>query len=354
VPLGVPVVWNDDCLLHEPGGEMWIGLPDPGDEVPQRAIEIRDALVAVGATVVEAAPHEDDAILAVHDAALVDYLREAWRLWREAGYPEAHGQPSVVPYIFPHAGLLAGLDATTPASMAARAGMYAFDTMTPIGERTWEAARGAVDTGLTAADLVLDGERVAYACTRPPGHHVTRTAFGGSCYLNTSAIVAQYLRDRGVTTVAVADVDAHQGNGAQAIFAGREDVRTGSVHVDPRAGWFPHFVGFDDESDATNLNLPLAAGTGDDDWVAAVAELAEWARGADALVVPLGVDAAVDDPTSPLQVTADGFWEGGRVLGALGLPTVVVQEGGYDLPTLGGLVLAALEGIEEGACAAPI
>jgi acetoin utilization deacetylase AcuC-like enzyme len=64
--------------------------------------------------------------------------------------------------------------------------------------------------------------------------------------------------------------------------------------------------------------------------------------------VALGVDAAEGDPTSPLRVTADGFREGGRSLGALGLPTVVVQEGGYDLAMLGGLVLAALEGIEEG------
>jgi acetoin utilization deacetylase AcuC-like enzyme len=230
--------------------------------------------------------------------------------------------------------------------MAARAGLYAFDTMTPIGERTWEAARAAVDVALTAADLVLDGAPCVYACTRPPGHHATRSAFGGSCYLNTSAIAAQYLRDGGCEKIAVVDVDAHQGNGAQAIFAGREDVLTASVHVDPRAGWFPHFLGFEDESDHANRNLPLSVGAGDDEWVAAVAELGEWARDAAALVVPLGVDAATDDPTSPLRVTADGFREGGRLLGALGLPTVVIQEGGYDLPTLGGLVRAFLEGVE--------
>jgi acetoin utilization deacetylase AcuC-like enzyme len=230
--------------------------------------------------------------------------------------------------------------------MAARAGLYAFDTMTPIGERTWEAARAAVDVALTAADLVLDGAPCVYACTRPPGHHATRSALGGSCYLNTSAIAAQYLRDGGCEKIAVVDVDAHQGNGAQAIFAGREDVLTASVHVDPRAGWFPHFFGFEDESDHANRNLPLSVGAGDDEWVAAVAELGEWARDAAALVVPLGVDAATDDPTSPLRVTADGFREGGRLLGALGLPTVVIQEGGYDLPTLGGLVRAFLEGVE--------
>jgi acetoin utilization deacetylase AcuC-like enzyme len=176
---------------------------------------------------------------------------------------------------------------------------------------------------------------------------VTRSAFGGSCYLNNSAIAAQRLRERGFARVAIVDVDAHQGNGAQAIFRGREDVLTCSVHVDPRAGWFPHFLGFEEETDE-NLNLPLEPGAGDDEWTAAIVRVADWAKRADAVVVALGVDAAVDDPAAPLNVTAEGFRQGGRALGALSLPTVVVQEGGYDLAALGGLVLAALEGVEEG------
>ncbi len=56
------------------------------------------------------------------------------------------------------------------------------------------------------------------------------------------------------------------------------------------------------------------------------------------------MDAAADDPESPLLVTADGYREAGRVLGGLGLPTVAVQEGGYHLPSLGGLVAAYLDG----------
>jgi len=62
-------------------------------------------------------------------------------------------------------------------------------------------------------------------------------------------------------------------------------------------------------------------------------------------VVSLGVDAAADDPESPLQVTLDGYHEGGLALGALGLPTVAVQEGGYHLDTLGPLVVATLAGL---------
>ena len=147
--------------------------------------------------------------------------------------------------------------------------------------------------------------------------------------------------------VAVIDIDAHHGNGTQEIFWDREDVLVGSVHVDPGAGWFPHFLGFAGETGGgANRNLPLAPGSGDDAWLDAVSDLAAWAAGAAALVLALGVDAAGGDPESPLQVSGAGFREAGRVLGELGLPTVVVQEGGYDLERIGPLVLETLLGFE--------
>jgi acetoin utilization deacetylase AcuC-like enzyme len=107
----------------------------------------------------------------------------------------------------------------------------------------------------------------------------------------------------------------------------------------------PSETGTGDGAGATR-NEPLPEGTGDDRWLEAVAALASWVAGleCDALVVSLGVDAAAEDPESPLLVTADGYREAGRVLGGLGLPTVAVQEGGYHLPSLGALVAAYLEG----------
>ena len=161
--------------------------------------------------------------------------------------PEAAGADDVVGYIYPTAGLLGASRPACAGRALGANGLVGFDTMTPVGQGTWAAARGAVDVALTAADLVLDGAPAAYACCRPPGHHVTRSAFGGSCYLNNSAIAAQYLRDRGAERVAIVDVDAHHGNGAQSIFWNHDDVLTASVHVDPGAGWFPHFLGFADE-----------------------------------------------------------------------------------------------------------
>jgi acetoin utilization deacetylase AcuC-like enzyme len=355
VALSIPVVWSDRHRLHEPAGEIWVGVRTPGTEVPERADRIRDALAETGARVVEAGPHPDEAVAAVHDEALTDYLASAWAAWESAGLPDDPGQDRVVPYVFAHPGLITGIEPMVPAAETARAGMFAYDTMTLIGPGTFEAARAAVDVALTAADLVLGGEPVAYACCRPPGHHATRTAFGGSCYLNNTAAVAACLREARGGRVAVIDVDAHHGNGTQSIFYADPEVLVGSVHVDPAAGWFPHFLGRKSETGAgpgegANRNITLAPGAGDGPWLVAVAELASWVHeaGASALVVALGVDAAGGDPESPLDVSVDGFTAAGRILGELGLPTVVVQEGGYELETIGPLVLAALRGLEQG------
>jgi acetoin utilization deacetylase AcuC-like enzyme len=347
----MPVVWSDRHRLHDPGGEVWVGVRTPGTELPARAERIRDALAAAGARFVDAEEQPDDAVLAVHDRALTEYLATAWGEWEASGLTEDPGQDRVVPYLFPHPGL-ATTGARTPTSISARAGLFAYDTMTLIGPGTWEAARAAVDTAVTAADLVLAGAPAAYALCRPPGHHVTRTALGGSCYLNNAAAAAARLHEGGGHgTVAILDLDAHHGNGTQSIFWNQHDFLTGSVHVDPGAGWFPHYLGFADEMEGINRNVPLPPGTGDEVWVAAVAELGEWAwsHDADMLVVALGADAASGDPESPLEVTADGFRAAGRILGYMHLPTVVVQEGGYDLDRIGDLVLEVLAGIEEGA-----
>ncbi len=345
----MPVTWSDAHRLHAPERAVWVGVPIEADELPDRADLIRAALEDAGAELVPAQPHSDDALFAVHDAGLVEFLRTAWETWSASGMPAESGQADVVGYLFPTPGLLVGLEPHVPTALSARTGAWCFDTMTPVAEGTWEAARGAIDAALTAADRVLDGAPAAYACCRPPGHHVTRSSFGGSCYLNNAAVAAQYLRDRGMARVAVVDIDAHHGNGAQAIFWERDDVLTASVHVDPGAGWFPHFLGFADEVGVANLNVPLPPGSPDATWLAAVDRLTATAEEleAEALVVALGVDAAAGDPNSPLAVTEAGYREAGRLLGNLGLPTVFTQEGGYVLETIGPLVRATLEGFES-------
>ncbi len=349
--LRAPVVWSPRTLEHDPRREVWVGVATPATEVAERVTVIRDELVRAGCPLLEAAPHDDVALRRVHGEGLLDFLRTAAARWAAGPYADLVGQDRVVPYLFPTPAMTAGLPARPATAVHAEAGRHAYDTTTLVGPGTWEAARAAVDCALQASELVLDGASLAYALCRPPGHHATPDGFGGSCYLNSAAVAAQRLRDGGARRVGVVDLDAHHGNGTAAVFYARADVLYGSVHVDPAAGWFPHVVGHADETGTgegggATRHVVLAEGAGDRAWLRAVADLAGWVveAGCDALVVSLGVDAAADDPESPLLVTADGYHRAGALLGRTGLPAVVVQEGGYHLPTLGGLVRTYLEG----------
>lgn len=347
----VPVVWSPTTRDHDPRHEIWVGAATIGTEVAARVDAILQSLNEAGHRLVEATLAPEDALGAVHDAELLEFLRTASTRWDEGPYADLVGQDRVVPYLFPTAAMTGGLPARPAVAVHADAGRFAYDTMTLVGPGTWPAARAAAGCALKAAELVAAGDRLAYALCRPPGHHATRAGFGGSCYLNNAAVAAESLRRGGAERVGIIDIDAHHGNGTAAIFYDRSDVLYGSVHIDPAAGWFPHFVGYAEEvgngaGAGATRNIPLAEGTSDDRWLVAVQDLVAWVleAGCTALVVSLGVDAAEDDPESPLLVTRDGYHQAGVLVGGSGLPAAVVQEGGYHLPTLGGLVAAYLSG----------
>ena len=115
-----------------------------------------------------AEPHDDEILKAIHDEDLLRYLESAWGEWQASGLPEDPGQSRVVPYIFAHPGL--GGQLVEPTAVWAKPGFFAYDTMSLIGEGTWEAARAAVDVALTAADLVREGDR---SPTRARGRRAT-------------------------------------------------------------------------------------------------------------------------------------------------------------------------------------
>jgi len=352
---GVTAVWAEDVLRHEPGAEVWVGVSTPGTELPERATVIRDAVVAAGAHVAPALAGGGAASLAeVHTPEFLAHLEAIHGQWMAGEYFDLVGQDRVVPYVFPTPAMLEGLPLRNPAAVHARAGLYCYDTMTLVGPGTWPAAIAAVDAAATAAELAWTSRGLAYAICRPPGHHATTSGYGGSCYLNNAAVAASQLRSLGAERVAVIDIDAHHGNGTQSIFYSRTDVRYASTHVDPGAGWFPHYAGFADEIGTgdgvgANLNVPLAPGSGDDAWLTAVEGLCRFAGGVDAIVVSLGVDAAELDPESPLRVSLDGYRQTGALIASLGVPTVAVHEGGYHLPTLGDLTVATLTGLHRAA-----
>jgi acetoin utilization deacetylase AcuC-like enzyme len=321
----------------------------PGDEEADRAVVLRGELERAGVEMVPAEEHGRGPIEAVHVPEMVDYLETAYQAWVEAGYPEEHGADRVVPYAFPHPDAFGAYKPRFPKSRVAMAGVFGMDTTTLIGPGTYRGARGAVDGALTAAALVRDAAQAVYAPVRPPGHHAGTTYFGGSCYLNNVAVAANWLVAEGAGPVAIVDIDAHHGNGTQQIFYERNDVHYHSIHVDPGEGWFPHWCGFADEigagpGEGANLNLPLRPGSDDGAFLAALDRICERVTDLEPshLVVSLGVDAGDTDPESPLRVTNRGFAAVGDRLAALGLPTVLIQEGGYDLEALGLDVMAVL------------
>ncbi len=349
-----PVVYSAKHVLHAADTGTWVGVNIPSEEVPARVEAIVSALRSAGHEILPAVSHDDQILMSVHDPEMVEYMRGAFEAWKAWGYLEDPGQPQVAAYAFPTARFLGRNQFRLPKSPGALAGVYAMDTMTQIGDGTFEGARSAVDMAQTAAVLVADGSDSAYAACRPPGHHAGSSYFGGSCYLNNAAVAAQTLRDTGFERVSIIDIDAHHGNGTQEIFYERPDVTYGSVHVDPAEGWFPHFVGHADEFGygpgmQANLNVPVPPGSDDRVWLEVVDSLVAFTRGAgsSALVVSLGVDAAVSDPESPLEITESGYSGAGKRIASLNLPTVFVQEGGYDLSTIGDLVRATLQGFDS-------
>jgi acetoin utilization deacetylase AcuC-like enzyme len=332
------VVFDPRHAAHDPQFFLSSGAPQPCPEKPARAEALLAATKRMGLEIVAPFDYGEDPIRAVHPERYLTFLRGIYSRWQRIEGASAE----VIPNIHPdHRGV------GYPASAVGQAGYHMTDTSCPIGPATWDAAYGSAQVALTAAGLVSGGARAAYALCRPPGHHAFAESAGGFCYLNNSAIAAEALAARG-ERVAILDVDLHHGNGTQGIFHARGDVLTVSIHADP-VRYYPFFWGYAGETGAGagegfNLNLPLPRGTGDEGFLdalnVALARVAEFAP--TVLVLALGLDAFEGDPFAGLAVTTPGFARIGAAVANLGLPTVIVQEGGYLCPELGDNLEAVL------------
>ena len=332
-------------LEHDPQVQFEGGQLLPAVEIPVRAERVKVELQKrrIG-PVVPPVHFDDGAILRVHDAGLVEFLGEAFEEWTKR---YGRNAPAAIPSAWPAHGLRDG----RRGDIEARLGSYAFSADTPIVKGTWAAARDAVDVALSAAAAVRDGEKAAFALTRPPGHHASSDVFGGFCYLNNVAIAAQWLVDAGLKP-AILDVDYHHGNGTQTIFYGRADVFFCSVHADPSFA-YPHFLGFADErgegdGEGANLNLPLPEGT---DWarydealIRAIGAVKE--SGPDVVLVSLGLDTYIEDPIALFRLKSADYLRMGARLAELHKPTLFLFEGGYCFDALGELAVNVLEAFQ--------
>jgi len=316
----IPVIVNDKHEIHHIKERGYVEAP----------IRIRTILKELDKSKIfeigTVTHYSEKYIHAVHDKEYITYFKKVCE--------NLESGKSVYPYVFPIRN-----NARQPKELPIRAGYYCIDTFTPLNHNAYLAAKRAVDCAMTAADQILEGGRISYALVRPPGHHAERKAFGGFCYFNSNAIAANYLSGYG--KVAVLDIDYHHGNGQQNIFYKRNDVLTISIHGHPRFA-YPYFSGFADEKgegpgEGYNINFPQPEQLDGEKYreilQLALKNIKKFQP--NFLVVALGLDPAKGDPTGTWSLKASDFEQNGRMIGALKIPVVVIQEGGYNNMNLG-------------------
>ena len=329
-------------VLHAPPTYFRRGKFIPHPEQPARYDILLKAATESGHQIVEAGSHGIEPIQRVHSARYLTFLEHAW-----ARRAEVEGD---LDYILPSHFTRPEMS-HYPEGLIGQVGFHMADLSAPLYEHTYKAIRASADVALSAAAAAVEHGH-AYALCRPPGHHASIESSGGFCFINNTAVTAAHLAHTLGCKVGIIDIDVHHGNGTQNIFYQRDDVVTVSIHADPTA-FMPYYAGYADEKGSGsgagfNLNLPLPHGSGDDIYLRAIDDALEFcaARGVEALVVALGLDASVDDPIGALAVTTDGFHAAGKKLAATNWPTTLVQEGGYLSDILGVNLQAALSGFD--------
>ncbi len=335
------VVNNPHYALHVARWEFHLGTEVYSTkDVPQRPELIKEALEKDGSyTFVDAEEFSADRLKEIH--SYHDYIAD---VCKGIENPEEE----IYPDLFPGEG--AGFKRRHhPLWM----GLVCTDSVTPLRQNTYKAAKGSADAAQTAAKYVREGkEKAVYALCRPSGHHAGKRKFGGYCYFNNASHAALELRET-FKKVAILDIDFHHGNGTQEIFYDRDDVFVASIHCDPDIE-YPYYTGYVEErgegkGEGATLNLPLPKNTDKAVYLKAVEDFKSAASiyGVDALVIAAGWDTHGEDPVGGFTLITPDYIEIGKSLAELNIPTVIVQEGGYNLRVLSDSALSFLKGFRS-------
>jgi acetoin utilization deacetylase AcuC-like enzyme len=229
---------------------------------------------------------------------------------------------------------------------------------TPVSAESYAVARAAVGGVLAVCDAVMEGKlRNAFCAVRPPGHHALKSRAMGFCLFGNVAIAARYLQKKHrLERILIVDWDVHHGNGTQAAFNEDPSILVFDVHRSP---FYPG-TGREDETGegrarGTKINVPLPAGSGDREYLAAFETRlrpAALAFRPQFVLISAGFDAHERDPLGGMKVTADGYAALTRIVKDIADRScqgrlVSVLEGGYDLDGLASSVAAHLRVLME-------
>jgi acetoin utilization deacetylase AcuC-like enzyme len=328
--------YTSKSRLHNPQFEINNGEKVSHPENAQRVEVILQALASAGFEVEELNREISARELAqIHTKDFIDSLERASNSIKEGEV--------LYPDVFLRERIRSGKN------VLASIGQYSFDVYTPVLHGTYEAAMNAAGLALRAAREVGHGmEGLVYALTHPIGHHALPDKMGGYSYFNNAAIAAEHLSKLG--KVAILDLDFHHGNGTQEIFYNRSDVLFVSLHVDPRVK-FPYYYGYADERGegeglGFNINFPLPLGTDENNYQKALEKAVARIRkfNPEFLVISLGFDTFISDPIGGFKLRTPYYERAAETIKSLNLPTIIVQEGGYDLAALGQNLVSFLRG----------
>jgi acetoin utilization deacetylase AcuC-like enzyme len=352
----ITILHNPDTLLHA-ATELQASKIRPAFECPARLTSILGALNKKSISFTSVPLDEAAAQAAarrIHSEPYLNHLKGIYDLWAKQGLIE-HGD-SVLPECFP-VDRLAGRDPKKPppVDIYARVGFYAFDMSTGVMEHTYKSAIASADLARRGAETLAEKpEHTVFVLTRPPGHHCSKDLMGGYCYMNNVAIAVETLIEKtnSEDQVTILDLDFHHGNGTQDIFYKRRNPAYISIHCEDE---YPYYSGYPDEvgveeGEGYNMNILLPAMTRGDGYLAAVRKAIEKVQevGTKRLVVSLGFDTFGSDPIGKFALETANYAAISKQIGALGLPTLLVLEGGYCVEKLGDNVVSFLEGFEEG------
>lgn len=332
--------YHPEQALHNPLQYMRFGRIEDPKDLPVRTEQLLTAVKKHGISINKPQEYGVQALLNVHTPDFLNFLETAWEQWQQL--PADRG-PEVWPSTFPYWSGRPDQDSRPKCratSFMGQLGWYLGDLSVSLGEHTWLSILRSGETAVAAAEDILSGAKQSYALCRPSGHHARSDRASGFCFVNNAAVAARHLTKK-FKKVAILDIDAHHGDGTQQIFYNQSDILTISVHADP-AGYYPFYTGYSDETGegagkGCNLNIPLPHGSNGEDLLNAIDIAYRAIRDfdAEAVVLSLGYDAHEQDPIGVLKVKTEDFRLIGERIKAFGLPTLVVQEGGYAINVIG-------------------